>query len=70
MQDRTTRNIANGGESDNSAISAHIKLFPRWIGTHSANRHLPYCKPLQVMPDDIILLFKNNRLMDIIYLYL
>jgi len=30
----------------NSGIVARFKLFQRWIGTHSANRHLPYCKPL------------------------
>jgi len=34
------------GKVVNSGIVARFKLFQRWIVTRSANRHLPYCKPL------------------------
>jgi len=34
------------GKVVNSGIVARIKLFPRWLRTCSANRHLPYCQPL------------------------
>ena len=49
MHDRTTHNIANGGESSKFRHCSPHQTFSRWIVTHSANRHLPYCQPLGTM---------------------
>ena len=39
-----TRNIANGGESNNSSSIACFELVFRQRGTHYENRHFPYCQ--------------------------
>jgi hypothetical protein len=44
--EHTTRNIANGGKIGVRSFAARIRVRSGRIGTHSANRHLPYCQTL------------------------
>ncbi len=54
------------GKVVNSGIVARFGLFPRWIMTHSANRHLPYCQPLAFsLKKDYETIIKSKKLANV-----